>query len=262
MNLGLEGKVALVAGASSGLGYASALMLAQEGCDVAICGRNTERIQAAAKKIQAKTKRAVLAVDLDISMKSAGAEFVHKTIDRFGTFDIVIANAGGPPSKLIEFITEEDWEQAFQQNFMSTVRLFHEALPYLKKNKYGRMIAITSVAAKEPIIDMALSNSMRAAVHGFIKTLSTEIGYTGITVNAVMPGITNTERMIELTQQTAARENISLENARKRWTRPIPMDRMAEPSEFAALVTFLCSKQASYITGSALTADGGMIKTI
>lgn len=262
MNLGLEGRVAVVAGASSGLGYASALMLAQEGCDVAICGRNAERVQTAVKKIQSKTKRTVLGLTLDMSSPQAAQQFIQKTLEKFGKLDIVIANAGGPPSKIVEFITEEDWEHAFQQNFMSTVRLFHEALPHLKKNKYGRMIAITSVAAKEPIIDMALSNSMRMAVHGYVKTLSTEIADTGITVNAVMPGITNTERMIELTKHTAERENISLENARKRWTRPIPMERMGEPAEFAALVTFLCSRQASYITGSALSPDGGMIKSI
>ncbi len=259
MNLHLTNRVAAVAASSAGLGYASALTLAQEGCRVAICARRPEKLEAAAQSIREQTGVDVLALPLDMSHKDAPARFIQAATDHFGRLDIAIANAGGPPTGTFATLTDEQWELALQQNLMSAVRLFRAALPHVQASDQGRLIAITSISAKQPLDGLLLSNAARAGVHGMVKTLSREIAPTGVTVNIVAPGITRTDRITELAEQTAAREGISVEEAYARRAASVPMGRLGDPMEFGAAVTFLCSKQAAFISGVALPVDGGFL---
>lgn len=259
MDLNLKGRVAAVAAGSAGLGFASALTLAQEGCKIGICARRPEKLEEAAQSIREQSGAEVLALPMDMSEADAPRQFVQDVAAHFGQLDIVVANAGGPPSGPFVDMTDEQWELALQQNTLSTARMFHEALPLVNTSDQGRLIAITSISAKEPLMNMVLSNSTRAAVHGLVKTLSREVAMEGTTVNAVCPGITRTDRITELAQQTAAREGISLEEAYASRSAGIPMKRMGDAMEFGATVTFLCSKQAAYISGTAIPVDGGLL---
>lgn len=259
MNLNLTNRVAAVAASSAGLGFASALTLAQEGCRVAICARRPEKLEAAAQSIRDQTGVDVLALPLDMSHKDAPARFIQATVDHFGRLDIAVANAGGPPSGTFATLTDEQWELALEQNLMSAVRLFRAALPHVQASDQGRLIAITSISAKQPLAGLLLSNAARAGVHGMVKTLSREIAPTGVTVNIVAPGITRTDRITELAEQTAAREGISVEEAYARRAASVPMGRLGDPMEFGAAVAFLCSKQAAFISGVALPVDGGFL---
>ena len=259
MDLNLKDRVAAVAAGSAGLGFASALTLAQEGCKVAICARRPEKLEEAAEAIRAETGVEVMTLSLDMSGKDAPREFVQKVVAHFGKLDILVANAGGPPSGPFVDMTDDDWELAVQQNMLSTVRMFHEALPHVNASDQGRLIAITSISAKEPIESLVLSNATRAGVHGLVKTLSREAAETGTTVNAVCPGITRTDRITQLAQQAADREGITLEEAYEKRSAGIPMKRLGDAMEFGAAVTYLCSKQAAYISGTALPVDGGLL---
>ncbi|MCB0045027.1 MAG: SDR family oxidoreductase [Caldilineaceae bacterium] len=259
MNLHLTNRVAAVAASSAGLGYAAALTLAQEGCRVAICGRRGEKVNEAAETIRKETGADVLALTLDITQAANAADFINRTAERFGQLDIVIANAGGPPSGPFADMSEAQWQGAVEGNLLTTARLFRAALPSVTASDQGRLIAITSISAKQPLDNMVLSNAVRAGVHGLVKTLSREIAATGVTVNAVCPGITRTDRITELAQQAAAREGISLEEAYARRGASVPLGRMGDPMEFGAAVAFLCSKQAAFISGVALPVDGGFL---
>lgn len=257
MDLHLKGRVAAVAGASAGLGYASALTLAQEGCNVAICARRPDKLEAAAQSIRDETGVDVLAIPMDMGATDAPRKFVQTAADHFGQLDILVANAGGPPSGPFAEMSDAQWEVAVQQNLLSTVRMFHEALPLVQKSDQGRLVAITSISAKQPLTNLVLSNATRAGVHGVVKTLSQEIAQTGVTVNAVCPGTTRTDRIIELSQQAADRAGVDLEAEIEQRAQSVPMGRMGDPMEFGAAVTFLCSKQAAFISGVALLVDGG-----
>ncbi len=257
MDLHLKDRVAAIAGASAGLGYASALTLAKEGCRIAICARNPERLAKAAQSIREQAGVEVLALPTDVSQPAHAREFVQKVVAHFGRLDIVVANAGGPPSGPFTQMTDEQWQQAVQANLLSTVAMFHEALPTVQQSDQGRLIAITSISAKQPLPSLVLSNAARAGVHGMVKTLSREIAPTRVTVNAVCPGNIQTDRQIELAEQAAKREGISAEQALERRAATVPMGRMGEPMEFGAAVTFLCSQQAAFISGVALLVDGG-----
>ncbi len=259
MDLHLAGRVAAVAAASAGLGYASALTLAQEGCNVAICGRRVEKLEEAAQSIRDKTGVAVLAVPLDMSEAPAPTQFVEQSAKHFGRLDIVVANAGGPPSGPFVTMNDDQWALAIEQNMMSTVRMFRAAIPHIEKSDQGRLVAITSISAKQPLVNLVLSNATRAGVHGMIKTLSREIAATGITVNAVCPGTTRTDRITQLAGQDAEREGITLEEAYAKWAETVPLGRIGDPMEFGAAVTYLCGKQAAFITGIALPVDGGFM---
>lgn len=262
MDLGLQGRVAAVAAASAGLGFASALTLAHEGCTVAICARNPERLNRAADRIRSETGQAVLALPLDMNDPAAPREFIKLTVAQFGRLDIAVANAGGPPSGTFMDTTEAQWHEALLRNLMSTVTLFHAALPHLFHSDQGRLIAITSISAKQPLPGLLLSNAARAAVHGMVKTLSREVAPQGITVNAVCPGHIQTDRQLELAQQTATREGISVEEVFARRGASIPLGRVGDPMEFGAAVAFLCSKPAAYISGVALLVDGGLFSAL
>ena len=259
MDLNLRGRVAAVAAASAGLGYASALTLAQEGCNVGICGRRVDKLEESTQAIRDQTGVEVLAIALDMSESEAPAQFVEQVAAHFGKLDIVVANAGGPPSGPFVAMTDDQWALAVEQNLMSTIRMFRAGLPHVKQSDQGRLVAITSVSAKQPLVNLVLSNATRAGVHGMIKTLSREIASTGVTVNAVCPGTTRTDRITQLAGQDAERQGITLDEAYANWAATVPMGRLGDPMEFGAAVTYLCGKQAAFITGIALPVDGGFL---
>lgn len=259
MDFQLKNRVAAVAAGSAGLGFGSAYNLAQEGCRVAICGRRPEKLAEAAEQIRSETGAEVETFEVDLSQPGAPRNFVKSVVDHFGQLDILVANAGGPPSGKFEDMTDDQWEAAVQLNLLATGRMFHEALPHIRKSDHGRLVAITSLSAKQPIANLVLSNATRAGVHGLVKTLSRELAETGITVNAVCPGVIRTDRITQLAEQAAEREGITVEEAYAARSASIPMGRLGDPMEFGAAVAFLCSKQAAYITGSAIAVDGGML---
>jgi 3-oxoacyl-[acyl-carrier protein] reductase len=257
MDLGLDGKAAIVGGASRGIGYAVALALAREGCRVAICARDAARLEEAAAEIKAATGTDALAVVCDMSRAGDIAAFVSEAAAAFGRLDIVINNAGGPPPGAFEAHDEAAWEQALAQNFHSVARTVREALPYLRRSGSGRIVNITSVAVKEPIPGLILSNATRLGVIGLAKTLSRELGPDGITVNNVCPGLTLTDRMRELYGGRAAASGRSLEDVLAEEGKRIPLGRIAAPEDVAALAVFLASEPARHISGTTIQVDGG-----
>ncbi|MBA3656486.1 MAG: SDR family oxidoreductase [Gemmatimonadaceae bacterium] len=262
MDLGLKGKVALVAAASKGLGRAVAEELAAEGCKVVICARDSAVLDQTAKEISAQHSAQVLPVMADVS-ESAGIRAVFATaIAKFGAIDIVVTNAGGPPSGKFEDIALEEWERAFHLTLMSAVELVYLALPAMKERKWGRILNITSIAAKQPVDNLILSNSLRAAVTGFARTLANEVAPFGVTVNNLLPGYTLTDRVEQLTRASASKEGVEVSEVLARWEAQIPMKRLGEPREFAALAAFLASERASYITGQSIGIDGGWIRSL
>jgi 3-oxoacyl-[acyl-carrier protein] reductase len=260
MDFGIAGKVALVTAASRGLGKAAALQLAREGAKVAICSRSKDAIEAAAKDIAAQTGVEVSAHVADVTQDKQVEALVSEVVSRFGSVDILITNAGGPPGGMAASFSVNDYRKAAELNLMSTISLIYAALPHMKKNKWGRIVAITSVAARQPIETLILSNTVRAGVLGFTKTLSAQVATEGITVNSVCPGYTKTERIEELATMFAESGQGTREDFYKKVEVNVPMGRMGTVEEFANAVAFLASEGASYITGVALPIDGGWIK--
>ncbi len=260
MELGLNGKVALVTAASRGLGKAVALRLAQEGARVSICARNEGPLAAASADILSRTGQEVLAITADVAEPHTAELLVHRTVERFGRLDILVINAGGPPAgKFLDF-TPQDWEQAAQLTLMSAVRLCYAAVPVMRECGGGAILAIASVAVKQPLPDLILSNSLRLGVIGLIKTLADELGPFGIRVNAICPGWTRTERVEQLLRDRATRNQTIPQEEAERITSAIPLRRMGTPEEFASAAAFLVSPAASYITGVSLLVDGGMYR--
>jgi 3-oxoacyl-[acyl-carrier protein] reductase len=262
MDLGLTGKTAIVGGASRGIGRAVAFGLAREGCRVAICARRPDVLEATADEIRGATGVDVLAAPCDMADAEDIKRFVATTVGRFGRLDIVVNNAGGPPPGLFDAHDEHAWQQALAQNFLSVVRTVREALPHLRSAGGGRIINITSVAVKEPLSGLILSNSARLGVIGLAKTLSKELGPDGITVNNVCPGLTITDRMRELYGGRAKAEGRSLEDVFAAEAQRIPMRRLAEADDVAALCVFLASAQARQITGTTIQVDGGSTSAV
>jgi 3-oxoacyl-[acyl-carrier protein] reductase len=262
MDLGLTGKVAIVGGASRGIGRAVAFGLAREGCCVAICARRPDVLEATADEIRAATGVDVLAVPCDMSDAGDIERFVAAAAARFGRLDIVVNNAGGPPPGLFDAHDEDAWQQALAQNFLSVVRTVREALPHLRSAGGGRIINITSVAVKEPLPGLILSNSARLGVIGLAKTLSKELGPDGITVNNVCPGLTVTDRMRELYGGRAKAEGRSLDEVLAAEAQRIPLRRLAEAEDIAALCVFLASERACQITGTTIQVDGGATSAV
>ncbi len=262
MDLQLHGRVAAVAAASKGLGKAVALELLKEGAQVAICSRDPARIQAAADELRATTGGEVFPIVADLTTLEGCRHFIQATVDHFGQLDILVTNAGGPPSGPAESFDDAAWQAALALNLLSTVRMVNEALPHLKQSDQGRVIAITSISAKQPLNNLVLSNATRAGVIGYIKTLANELGHTGITFNAVLPGWTRTARVDELLQNLAKTRGVTPEQVESGITAAIPARRMGRPDEFAAVVTFLASGRASYLNGVALQIDGGLSQSL
>jgi 3-oxoacyl-[acyl-carrier protein] reductase len=262
MDLGLKGKVALVAGGSQGLGLAVATDFAREGAKVAICALDDPHLPEAAEAIKKATGAEVFAVTADVTDMEQAKNFVRKSAARFGTVDILVNNAGGPPSMSFLEIDDELWYRGIRLNLLSTIVMTREAVPIMKEKRWGRIINMTSIAVKQPIDGLILSNTVRSGVIGFAKSLSNELATFNVTVNSVCPGYTMTDRVRNLAKVLAQKQNTTPEAIIGKWEAEIPMKRIGTPEEFASLVVYLASEQAGYITGAAIQIDGGWYKGV
>jgi 3-oxoacyl-[acyl-carrier protein] reductase len=260
MDLGIKGRVALVAASSQGLGKAVAFGLAREGVKLALCARTASVLEATAEEIRRETGTEVFAAPVDVTEEAQVHAFVAQAATKFGGIDICIANAGGPPAKPFTATTTAEWRRAIDMNLMSTLFLAREVLPGMRARRWGRLITITSLTVKQPADGLILSNSVRAAVAGLVKSLSNECGSDNVLVNNVCPGYTATDRLGELSAYLAKSGGVTAAEVEKKWTSQIPLARLARPDEFADMVVFLCSERATYITGQSIAIDGGHIK--
>ncbi len=260
MDLGLKGRVAIVAAASKGLGRAVAEEFAKEGCEVAICARTPSEVERTAAEIGKASGHSIFFRAMNVTDEGTVRKFVADVDEKFGRVDICVTNAGGPPAKKFLDITLEEWRAAVELTLLSTVYFAREVLPRMQRNKWGRLLTITSVSVKQPIDGLLLSNSLRAGVAGLAKTLANEFGADGITVNNVCPGYTLTERLDELAEKQARLNSVPRDEIFRTWSSQIPIGRLAQPAEFAALVAFLASARASAINGATIPVDGGWVK--
>ncbi len=260
MDLGLQGKRALITGSSRGLGYAIALALADEGCEVVVNSRSLENARKAAEKISAQTTSRAVAIAGDVMDPKIPSDIVRRSVEALGGLDILVTNSGGPPAGRFEDFDDEAWTQAVDLVFLSHVRLIRAALPYLRQSSTPSVLTITSYSVKQPIPNLVLSNSVRAATVGLTKTLALELGSDGIRFNSILPAWTLTERVVELMEHRARINGTTVEEEMSRQAKDSPLGRMGTPEEFAKAAVFLVSPAASYITGVMLTVDGGMYK--
>jgi 3-oxoacyl-[acyl-carrier protein] reductase len=262
MDMGLRGKVALVSAASKGLGKAAALALAQEGASVAICSRNEAELKTTAEEIRQATGADVLAIRADVTKAADIANFVAKAGEHFGRIDILVTNAGGPPSGTFDMFSDADWQAAFELTLLSVVRLIRATLPYMRRGNGGRIVNIASASVKQPIEGLLFSNSLRPGIVGLAKTLSFELAKDNILVNNVAPGYHETDRVKELDAARAAREGRPVAEVARDSVKSIPLGRRGEPAELAALIVFLCAQQSAFITGATIQVDGGAYRGI
>lgn len=260
MDLKLKDKRALIAGSSRGLGYATALLLAKEGCKVVLNGRDAEKVKAAAETIANETGTAAHSFAGDVSDASMAKTLIQSAVESMGGLDILITNAGGPPAGSFEIFDEDAWQKAVDSSLMSHVRLIRAALPHLRTSATPSVLTITSYTVKQPMNNLVLSNSVRAATAGLTKSLALELGKDGIRFNSILPGWTLTERVKQLMQFRAQNNKTTAEEEKARQIAEIPLGRMAQPEEFANAAVFLVSPAASYITGVMLNVDGGIVK--
>jgi 3-oxoacyl-[acyl-carrier protein] reductase len=260
MDLGLKGRVALVAASSQGIGLATAEAFAAEGCRVAMCARNKEALNSGAESIRKQHGAEVLAEAFDVTDPAAVSRFVADVASKFGGIDICVTNAGGPPAKGFLAASLEDWQKAIDANFLSTVYFAREVIPHMQRKKWGRIITITSITTKQPVTDLVLSNAVRAAVVGLVKSLANEFGKDGILVNNVGPGFTATDRLKELAKARSASTGKPEQEFLDGWAADAPLKRLGEPRELAETIVWLASARASYITGQTVLVDGGMYK--
>ncbi len=269
MDLGLTDRIAFVAGASSGLGLAAATELAREGCRVALCSRDEAHITAAADSIADDTGTnadRLLPLACDVTDEAQIERAIDRATTAFGGLHVLLTNAGGPPSGTIDDLDAADWREALELNLMSTINLCRHALPHLRtaaaEDGHARILMVSSISAKQPIPGLDLSNTSRAGVQGFAKSLANELGPESITVNTLLPGYTRTERLIDLSQSIQAQTGQSRDEIEAGWAEDNALKRIGTPEEFAAAVAFLASARASYVTGVAFPVDGGRSKHV
>jgi 3-oxoacyl-[acyl-carrier protein] reductase len=261
VDLGLNGKVAVVCASSKGLGRASALALAREGARVTICARTAADLATAAEEIRAETRAEVLAVQADLANAEGIQSVVAATVERFGGVDVLVNNSGGPaPGKFADF-TDEDWRQAFEGLTLSFVRCVREVLPHMRRKRWGRIIGIQSSSVKQPVAHIDLSNGIRPGIAGLMKAMMPDLAKDGITINLVLPGIFLTSRIHPGLAAGTARIDKTVEEQLAPLAATIPLGRLGDPIELGHLVAFLASEQASYITGAVYQVDGGSIKS-
>jgi len=260
MDFGLKGKVAVVAGSSQGLGRAIAHALAAEGVDLVINSRSIEKLEAVKSEIVDATGARVECVACDLTPPEGADQLIAAAKATFGQVDILVTNTGGPPAGMFEDHGPDVWRDAIAQNFESVVNLVRAALPGMKERKWGRIVNVTSISVKQPVAGLILSNAIRAGVTGFAKTVSNEVAPFNVTVNNVLPGYTRTERLIHLAEAVSERDSKTIDEVYEGWASEIPMGRLAEPPELGSVAAFLCSEQASYVTGQSIAVDGGWIK--
>ncbi len=260
MDLGLQDAKVFVAASSSGLGRAAARQFSREGAQVAINGRNAGSLADTAQAIRAETGGIVLALPGDVTDANAVRNMIERAAREFGGLDVLVTNAGGPPSGSFDSVAPGAWEKAFQLSFMSTVNMIQVALPYLRQSHRAAILTVTSVSVKQPIDNLILSNSIRMAVIGLTKSLAKELGPEGIRVNSILPGWTRTERVNELMDDRAKTQEITVDEAIAKQAAGTPLRRMGQPEEFGNVAVFLCSPAASYVHGVMLPVDGGSIQ--
>lgn len=258
MDLGLKDRVALVAAASKGLGYATAVALAREGAKVAVCARTEADIRKAAENIAAQTGAEVLPITADVTNPEDASRIVDETAAHFGALHIIVPNSGGPPAGTFETLTPEQWQTGLDSTLYAVTRMAQAALPHMKAAGWGRIVVITSTAARQPIAGLLLSNTFRAGILGLLKTLSTELAPYGITCNNVAPGSFDTARIAHLLERNARTAGISVEEARRQMESRIPLGRLGDPEELAGVAAFLASDAARYVTGQTWIVDGGL----
>lgn len=262
MDLGLQGKCVFVAGASRGLGFAAALQLAKEGANVAICARTESDLHEAAKKIREESQAEVLPVPGDVTNTIDLDQIFDAITERWHRLDILVANAGGPPAGGVDEIEPSQYREAVDLNLQSTIEMVYRALPLMRKHKWGRIITITSLSVKQPVDNLILSNTSRAGIVTFSKTVANKLASEGITVNVVCPGHFKTQRSIDLLNSWAENSGRTADEIEEERAAAIPMQRYGEPEELANTIAFLASERASYITGTAIQVDGGVVKGV
>lgn len=260
MDLGIKGRVAIVAAASQGLGRATAEAFAAEGVNVALCARQVEPLHAAADEIAKRYGVGVFAHATDVTVADQVQDFVHRAVERLGRVDICVTNAGGPPAKPFANTTAEEWDRALRLSFLSVVNFAREVLPLMQKQRWGRFVTITSVTVKQPVPELVYSNAARAAVVGLVRSLANEYGRHGITVNNVGPGYTATDRLKELASANSKSSGHSEEEIFAAWGSGAALGRVGRPEEVADAVVWLASERASFVTGQTILADGGTYK--
>ena len=260
MDLGLIGKIALVTASSKGIGRAIAEGLATEGCRVIICSRERDNLLKAAQQIEAKTGQLIEPIQVDLCQKDSIEQFLERITNQFPIIDILVNNVSGMPYKRHYELNQEDWQQSFQLTFMSQVNIAEALLPQMKKQSWGRIIFVTSVAAKQP--GMLIAHSQRASVIAYAKTLANELAEHNILVNSICPSFAVTDKFYEVADEVAKRQESSREQVIQQWMKSVPLGRPASAEEVANLAVFLASEKASYITGTCIQVDGGFVKSL